>query len=87
MGWGNCGKDSDGRNIGYIYEAICDHVGCNKKIDRGLYYVCGTMHGEDEDSCGRYFCDEHRNNPVNNIYNETIWVCKECVQFHKDYIS
>ena len=34
MGWGNCGTDSQGRPIGYIFEAICDHPGCKEKIDR-----------------------------------------------------
>jgi hypothetical protein len=48
MGWGNCGFDKQGRPIGYVHEAYCDHPGCNKKIDRGLSYVCGTMHGEIE---------------------------------------
>ena len=82
MGWGNCGEDAEGRNIGYIYNAICDHVTCDKEIDRGLYYVCGRMHGEDENSCEKYFCDEHRNNPVDISHDDTLWVCDDCAKFH-----
>ena len=60
MGWGNCGVDSQGRPIGYMHDAECDHPGCNEKIDRGLDYACGGMHGEDENSCEKYFCSQHR---------------------------
>lgn len=48
MGWGDCGKDSKGRPIGYVFSATCDHPDCLKEIDRGLSFVCGDMHGEDE---------------------------------------
>jgi len=60
MGWANCGSDDLGRPIGYAHEATCDHPGCNAKIDRGLSYVCGGMHGGTEYGCGRYFCEVHR---------------------------
>jgi len=59
MGWANCGEDSQGRPIGYAHEATCDYPGCNAKINRGLSYACGGMHGEDEFSCDRYFCEKH----------------------------
>lgn len=59
MGWSNCGEDSQGRSIGYANSATCDHEGCNKKIDRGLSYACGDMHGETEHGCEKYFCEEH----------------------------
>jgi len=58
MGWGNCGEDSKGRPIGYCHIGICDHPGCNEKIDRGLAYACGGMHG-DQEGCEGYFCYEH----------------------------
>jgi hypothetical protein len=51
MGWGDCGIDSQGRPIGYSFEAVCDHPECNEVIDRGLSHACGDMHGEDEISC------------------------------------
>lgn len=58
MGWADCGNDSEGRPIGYAFEAVCDHPGCEKEIDRGLSYACGGMHGEDP-GCEKYFCDAH----------------------------
>lgn len=60
MGWATCGDDSKGRPIGYAIEAICDEPGCKIEIDRGLFYACGGMHGEDEHSCEGYFCEDHR---------------------------
>jgi hypothetical protein len=64
VGWANCGEDSKGRPIGYAHPATCDHPGCNAKIDRGLSYACGGMHGEggvkqDDYGCEGYFCPEH----------------------------
>ena len=64
MGWGTCGTDSRGRNIGYLFPARCDHPGCHRRIDRGLSYVCGDMHGDDEVSCEKYFCSKHKTNYV-----------------------
>ena len=58
MGWSDCGVDSNGRPIGYSYDATCDHPGCEASIDRGLSYACGGMHGENE-SCEFYFCSDH----------------------------
>lgn len=60
MGWANCGTDREGRPIGYAHETVCDQDGCNKEIDRGLDFACGGMHGEDEYSCEKYFCWDHR---------------------------
>ena len=77
MGWANCGKDSQGRSIGYAFSAVCDHPGCDKKIDRGLSYVCGDMHGEDEISCEKYFCEEHRQNFIKHA-GSTIQICDAC---------
>ena len=78
-GWGNCGTDSNGRYIGYAHVGRCDHKGCAEPIDRGLSYVCGDMHGEDEISCERYFCEEH-----NSVYVEwdgkTVTVCEDCAK-------
>lgn len=79
MGWGNCGTDSNGRPIGYVFEATCDHPGCNAEIDRGLSYACGDMHGDDEISCEKYFCGEHRRNFILQAgrYRQ---VCDECAK-------
>ena len=35
MGWGNCGTDSKGREIGYHHMTSCDQDGCEAEIDRG----------------------------------------------------
>jgi hypothetical protein len=59
MGWGNCGEDSKGSPIGYLHPATCDHPGCNARIDRGLSYACGGMHGQNEADCEGYFCGQH----------------------------
>lgn len=77
MGWGNCGTDSKGRHIGYVFEAVCDYEGCNEEIHRGLSYVCGDMHGEDEISCEKYFCEKHRNNFIEHD-KRTLRICDEC---------
>lgn len=58
MGWANCGTDSKGRRIGYAVPAKCDHPGCKARIDRGLSYACGGMHGS-SDGCEDYFCGDH----------------------------
>lgn len=59
MSWA-VGYDSNWkRDIGYGVPAICDHPGCNAKIDRGLSYVCGGEPYGGDDGCGLYFCSEH----------------------------
>jgi|GEM_PF-3380966 len=59
MGWAHCGTDSKGREIGYAISATCDHKGCKEKIDRGLGYACGGMHGAADEYCEGYFCETH----------------------------
>lgn len=59
MGWANCGTDSTGRPIGYAFTATCDAVFCEERIDRGLAFKCGPMHGSGEYHCEGYFCPEH----------------------------
>lgn len=59
MGWSDCGTDDQGRPIGYAFAATCDRPGCDAKIDRGLSYCCGSMHGGGRSGCGLYFCAEH----------------------------
>jgi hypothetical protein len=79
MGWANCGYDSKGRSIGYIFEAICDYPECNEKIDRGLAYACGGMHGEHDYYCEKYFCSEHlRYGELPNDECTEYPICEEC---------
>lgn len=73
MGWAFCGKDEDGRNIGYGVDAICDEEGCKVEIDRGLSYCCGGMHGGGQFGCGKYFCGKHL------FYGGGEPVCEACL--------
>ena len=78
MGWANCGEDRNGRPIGYAVEAKCDEPGCEVKIDRGLAYVCGDMHGEDELSCDKYFCNSHKPGAA-WTGEHLVAICNACV--------
>lgn len=78
MGWGDCGEDSNGRPIGYVFPAICDEPDCKKEIDRGLSYACGNWHGETEWGCEKYFCSKHLLNTVQNREEDLLNVCNEC---------
>ena len=78
MGWGDCGVDKKGRPIGYVHEAICDHEGCEEKIDRGLSYACGGMHGENEIGCDKYFCSSHLSNTIEDSCGDYYHVCDKC---------
>ena len=84
MGWADCGTDSKGRSIGYGYGTICDQRGCAKEIDRGLSYACGGMHGDDEYSCEKYFCEDHQKILIETDQGNLIKVCSEC---EKPYIE
>lgn len=80
MGWAYCGKDNNGREIGYGIEATCDHPGCNEQIDRGMGYACGGMHGKEEYYCDKYFCSKHL------FYIDFVdipySICKECSELY-----
>ena len=81
MEWAAIGTDSAGRDIGYSVEAECDHPGCDKRIDRGLAYACGGMHGGDEYFCERYFCYAHlwyTDTPRGHAV-QLCWPCREAV--------
>lgn len=47
------------RDIGYGVPAWCDHPDCQKKIHRGLSYVCGGQPFGGDEGCGLYFCEDH----------------------------
>ena len=59
MGWAICGTNRHGQEIGYGVEAECDEPGCTTTIDRGLGYLCGEMH-DDEQTCAKYYWSDHR---------------------------
>ena len=58
MGWAFA-TNADGREVGYGIDTECDQEGCDKAIDRGLAYVCGSMHDGGSHGCGKYFCYAH----------------------------
>ncbi|MEB5557002.1 hypothetical protein GOP97_14635 [Vibrio cholerae] len=78
MSWSNCGVDSQGRPIGYVFAGKCDQDGCNVMINRGLSYACGDMHGETEFGCEKYFCEEHRSNWVEPEGDRMVKICNAC---------
>jgi hypothetical protein len=78
MGWGNCGKDSKGRDIGYAVTGVCDCPGCATTIDRGLSYACGGMHGVNDLGCEEYFCETHLDYTVEEN-DEFTRVCTSCM--------
>lgn len=79
MGWSNCGEDSRGRPIGYAHIATCDHPGCGAKIDRGLSYACGGMHGEEGAACEGYYCSQHMVSGIELKTGEVTQLCVTCV--------
>lgn len=80
MGW-SLGFDSNWqRDIGYGVPAYCDHPKCNKKIDRGLSYVCGGEPYGGDDGCGLYFCSEHLSG-----FHGDHFVCPRCAAFKPPY--
>lgn len=84
MGWANCGQDSKGRNIGYAHSATCDHPGCKKRIDRGLSYACGGMHGTGEGfQCEGYFCGAH----LECVTHEALLIGQQCFKCNAEMLS
>jgi len=84
MGWPDCGTDSRGRHIGYGYAARCDEAGCHERIDRGLGFACGGMHGTEDryggECCDRYYCGKHLFVVVriDQGREHTVEVCRRC---------
>lgn len=80
MGW-SYGKSSEGREIGYAVEAVCDHPECNQKINRGLAYACGGMHEASDIYCERYFCEAHL--LCVDINGMAYTLCDDCLRHLK----
>jgi hypothetical protein len=80
MGW-SIGYDSNWkRDIGYGVPATCDHPKCDKRIDRGLSYVCGNEPYGGEHGCGLYFCAHHM-----RYHNRRGTVCIRCMYGRSPY--
>jgi len=78
----------NGKPCGYSVDAICEHEGCEAKIDRGLAYACGDEPGEGSYYCAGYFCGKHlsyRSVPDNEDRDgkSIVQVCPECAKAWK----
>ena len=84
MSWSDCRKDSQGRNIGYVWNGICDKEGCKTEIHRGLFHACGDMHGVNGYDCEKYFCGSHLQ--YFYVENEERYhqLCESCGKEHED---
>ncbi|MYM32544.1 hypothetical protein GTP58_29850 [Duganella sp. CY15W] len=58
MGWSIGYDENHQRDIGYGVPAYCDHLGCDKEIDRGVSHLCG-FNSDTGEGCGLHFCGDH----------------------------
>lgn len=74
----------NGRDVGYGVPAVCDKPDCDEKIDRGLAYLCGDMHG-DEFGCGLYFCSRHLMYRRPKELDHSVQKCPRCYLYKSPY--
>lgn len=80
MSW-SIGYDNNwNRDVGYSVPAICDYPGCNKKIDRGLSYICGGDAYGGEKGCGLFFCGEHL-----HFSEDGTQLCERCMESEEPF--
>lgn len=85
MGW-SLGFDSNwNRDVGYGVPAMCDHPGCNEKIDRGLSYVCGGEPYGGEYGCGLHFCGKHLWHRQPRGEDRIYQNCRRCMTYKPPY--
>jgi len=84
MSWAIGYDSTQERFIGYGVPSICDHPGCNEKIDRGLAYVCGGEPYGGDHGCGQFFCAKHLRMHTWKD-GETTQSCKRCDTYKKPY--
>ncbi len=83
MGYGHYTRNIDGleRHLGYAVPCLCDHPGCEKRIDRGLAFLCGEEPGDGGGvGCGRYFCESHRSG-----YRRGVRICSRCEHYRSPW--
>jgi len=76
----SCNYNFNNQPIDYLNfqsETVCDHAGCTKIIHRKVIHACGGVHGSNEVSCNKYFCDEHLL-MVKNEEGQFIQLCIDC---------
>jgi hypothetical protein len=76
MGWGS--GIVQGKEVGYLIEATCEHPDCDAKIDRGISYACGGFPGEDENSCDGFFCEAHLDYYLDDADEMSPQLCAKC---------
>lgn len=85
MGW-SIGYDNNWkRDIGYGVPAFCDHPKCNKEIDRGLSFVCGSDPTGGDFGCGLYFCEEHFTYRKPRYSDRSVQLCPRCYAYKASY--
>lgn len=84
MGWSIGGPDQRGRLVGYGVPAYCDHPKCDKKIDRGLAYVCGGQPYGGDFGCGLYFCERHFRSAGDR--RDNVQLCPRCIASKDPYV-
>ena len=85
MGW-SIGYDNNWeRDIGYGVPAFCDFPKCEKLIDRGLAYVCGSEPYGGEYGCGLYFCPEHFSYRKPRGQDYIVHICPRCTRYRSPY--
>ena len=77
--------ESRGRDCGYGVPAECDHPKCHEKIDRGVSYLCGDSHGDEQYGCGLYFCDAHLVIAHPRGLDHPITRCPRCYAYKAPY--
>lgn len=85
MGWSIGYDNSWGRDVGYGVPSICDHPDCNKEIDRGLSYVCGSEPYGGEYGCGLFFCEEHLYYRKPHGSDRLVQLCPRCMRYRNPY--
>lgn len=85
MGWQIGYDERHRRDIGYGVPAFCDHPGCWEPIDRGLPYVCGSMHRGGDHGCGLYFCNAHRHTAGDKRDNASL--CGRCYHGRAPFLA
>ena len=73
------------RDVGYGVPAVCDLPKCNKEIDRGLSFVCGSDPYGGEYGCGLYFCEEHFRYRKPHGSDSNVQLCPYCYRYQSSY--
>ena len=68
----------DGKECGYLVEAVCEEPDCEVAIDRGLPYACGDEPGESDWWCDGYFCFNHLVRVGCPLRDRFVQACQRC---------